>query len=237
MILSPKPSPEAWWTSLTCERLGDFLKAWKLAAEPGSHSDPVTLNPESLKCHRLTRCARTFLDHRKDRGLLFWEESETCEGRISTYVGVSDSHGGERQCAGQCLPDSAAQTRPWELDLQIGTGVDPGRCLLGCYHLSSAGSAEAMNNTETEDRFVRLGDPQRPGLCSCPFSVPSNCLGGPELLVMQLPELPDHPSISITMSRSLLKTANITSRFWTFENIHSFYKCLLSTYHVLVVGI
>lgn len=108
--------------------------------------------------------------------------------------------------------------------------------MLGCYYLSSAASTEAMNTKETEDRFVRLGDPQRPGLCSCPFSVPSSCLGGPHLLVMQLPELPDHLSISITISRRLSKTANITSHFWTFEYIHSFYRCLLTPTMYLLWG-
>lgn len=36
-----------------------------------SHSDPMISNPESPKCHHLTLCVRTFLDHRRDRALLF----------------------------------------------------------------------------------------------------------------------------------------------------------------------
>lgn len=79
---------------LSSERLGDFLKAGKLAA----HLHPVTSHPGSLKCHHLTLCVRAFLDHRKDIGFLFSEESEKIFRPDFCVSGSELGCGGEREC-------------------------------------------------------------------------------------------------------------------------------------------
>lgn len=165
--------------SLSYERPGDFLKARQSAAEPG-----VPLRPWDFKSrvpeisHHLLLDVRTFLDHRKDRGSLCWEESErtlrqgfhTSGSELGTWLV------GQRQEANQhdpFIPAHGLCFRTWPSNQNQCASL----MMFSCGVYQGERISWGHEHRKLEDHCVRPGDPQSQGLWFIFLSPASDLLG------------------------------------------------------------